>query len=215
MAPGRCKAIRMAQGEASFWNRLVSALAPGWSAVVDDGVVQGVTSLSSVDTFIYVLDTHTGWVGVAGIVHEIAQKVALETRASAELMSKAGGSAIELIASMSDRGAVAGDDATRQATFAGLVALATTKTIDAVMERQGHLRGHFLYLVHTPKVGLRIGRPAFRTYGRVGVMPIEEVLRTAADVTRLDLGPDGGSVNREIKAAGGLKLCSQLDLLVG
>ncbi len=204
----------MSTGEAALWNRIAESLAPGWSTVVDDGVLTGATPLSAVNTFIYVLDSCSGWVGVAGLSGQVAMDVVRETRMMPELMNQAGGSAIELIATMHDRGAVAGDSLTRQAVVAGLVALATTRTVDVVIDRQGNLAGHFLYIVHTPMHGQRIGRPVFRRYDRLGVMPTEVVLKTAADVTSFDLGPSGGQVGSDMKAAGGLRLCPQLDALL-
>lgn len=199
--------------EADFWSHVVSAMAPGWRAAVDPSVLSGQTSLSEIDTFIYGMCTSTGWVAVAGMSHEQASVLVQQVRSDPAREQGVSRTAINAIAGMGSMGGAAGDPGTSMAARAAMAAMATTRTLDLVMQRQGNLIGHFVYLVYTPRAGAMFGRPSFINHGEKTILSLKKLFEVAAMTIGRDLHTPGASVGEQIRAAGGLKLCKELELL--
>jgi len=200
--------------EADFWSALATnTMAPGWRAAVDPSVLNGETSLSAVDAFSYGMCTSTGWVAVAGMSHEQAQLLVDQVRSQPDRSHEVSAEAINAIVYVAAKGGAAGDPDTRTAAKAAMAAMATTRTLDQVLARQGKLIGHFVYLVYTPRAGARFGRPCFIRHEDKKILTVHKLFEVAAMTIRTDLYAPGSRVGAQIRAAGGLKLCKELEQL--
>lgn len=58
----------MKSNESKFWEQIAAQNNPGWKMAIGPGLESGAASLSGCDTFLYIVDTKTGWTS-AGATH--------------------------------------------------------------------------------------------------------------------------------------------------
>lgn len=154
------------KNETKFWNDIASSANPGWVIRVDPRIGSGTTSLAGNDTFIYIVDVASGWVGGGAIrssdVPEIntwSQTVLAAAKNIAPLVATSTADlAGNAIAECGEAWAEAKSTAVTVAISMTVSALLETQTfaLAAPANRQrceADMAGHWIYLAYRTKAG--------------------------------------------------------------
>lgn len=207
------KRPRPGQREADFWASVVEMSAPGWMATVDPDIGPSI-GLSSLETFIYAVDTRTGWVNAAGFTAAQAAEVVEKVRAVSQDGQDLVNTAITQITELAQQCADLASTDSKLAVLAALGAMSFTQTMQMVLNHQGNLKGSFIYLVYTPSRGEPFGRPLFAMPDDPGVIKLDVLFELIGERMRSDILVPGTSMHARIQDCGPLRVCEALQAII-
>lgn len=151
------------KNERQFWENVFAASNPDWKTAL--GTEMPLGQVSDCETFLYIVDTKTGWITGAATTAECF----LNLKNTLPDVSRKTGLSLGDISSVAAQQAVkaaiekapSNSPSALRAINGVAYALVGTQTFDAVRRVTGGLKGHWAYLVYTMRDGSLMGRPAY------------------------------------------------------
>lgn len=200
----------MKSNESKFWEQIAAQGNPGWKMAIGPSMEAGEISLSGCDTYLYVVDTKTGWTSAGATQGECLHRakrtypevMKLTQMTAAALASAAAG----MIIHAARTGAAPDSEESIRAINGVAYALVDTKTFDVVQQRTGGVAGHWIYLVYTLRNGDLIGRPMYAMDVTTKFLDPGKLNDIVQQVIAADTGNPASVVGSQLASAGGAVL---------
>ncbi len=191
--------------EKKFWADIIGSMSPGWDVAVT-ALGSDTPHVSKQTTFIYVIDTHSGWVAAGSMAPEHFKKIHDDLRKDLEYQNAVKSSAAPIILKNSQSHPDKSSQAHMECVLAASCALTLTATYDRVAPTG--LSGHWLYIVYKLKSGNSMGRPVYFNNvnnASVGFCDSDVLESVIMSALKNDLqGPS--QVNNQVNSGGGALL---------
>jgi hypothetical protein len=198
--------------EALMWLKQFHHANPGWSVALGRDLQLGAGNLAT-DSYVYVVDTSTGWITAAALAQAELKRIAAYADANADVRQQALSACGSAIVDAGSRN-VSHDSADAQACLClAVCALAQTQVWEIIKQRSsGSLAGHWIYATYRLREGAGIiGRPGFVRRPKPGLIPPENLRRVIASMIAQDVGSPASAVGRDLAAGGGAVLSTLFD----
>lgn len=198
--------------ETRMWLEQMRLANPGWKVRLGRNVQPGEGALSF-DCYLYMVDTSTGWVACATLSQAEMRRLEVRSEADAYVWQHCVDACASAISDAGSEDAAPESPSAEACAALTVCALAQTQTWRLVQEKTGgSLAGHWIYVVYKLQArGQLLGRPAFVSRPRPGLLPIEDLRGMVRTMVEADIGNPASKVGREISASGGALLCEWLD----
>lgn len=190
--------------ELAFKQKLLSAIHPGW--IVSIAPENSAGKISDFETFFYVFDARTAWVGAGAINHDgfMAVRKWVVQKGREKFLSIGGNCSL----AASENMATADSPLIVEALHGVGHYFAATHTCDQVFKAQGNAKGHWVCVVYTLASGNRLARPVFMAGGgqntpKNALMSNEVLLSLVKMVIEQDVANTRSSVGSQIAKDGG------------
>lgn len=194
----------MHKNEKSFFENLLNTSSKGWSVAIQDHLQPGNMNLSSLNAYLYAVDTSNAWL-CAGAMTGSQFDIAAQSIASAGLTPQsvkdhAGNYIAQLSASQNNQAGVT----IEQALSMLAAAMTTTQTFNIVKNAGQDFSGHWVYMIYRAKDLSIVGRPLHFKTQAPGLVDHDQLLGVVKSVVHNDLyATQMTNVGREVTLGGG------------
>lgn len=203
--------IPSTSNEREFWESMVEATSPGWTAYTIDDETGDAPRISGREVIIYAIDTRSGRIYSAGLTLSEAERI-LRSASNPHASEGAPSIAIQTIRDIADAPEVVDPYKVKLAILASWLAIGITSLVGLVREQFGDIKGHYFYMVYSMRDGGIMGRSTFVGWEGAGTIPLNRVFDFAAETIQTDLEANG-HVGSTVRKGGGLILCETLQKL--
>jgi hypothetical protein len=192
--------------EKSFWQDVLSSTSPDWTIKLSNTVDldQG---LSGLTTYIYAIDTSTGWIA-SGAMRPQDLATAFKKASASELnKTEIADTAGQAVLQAGRDAASADSEATRQSVLAAAHAITLTQTYQTALPTG--LDGHWIFMVYRGADQSSLTRPVFTRQRIQGMLPPESLRQIVRQVAQTDTTNRNGQVYQIIQKIGGVLLDEQ------
>ncbi|MBK8072910.1 MAG: hypothetical protein IPK34_13245 [Ramlibacter sp.] len=198
--------------ETRMWLEQMRLANPGWRVQLGRNAQPGEGAFAF-DCYLYMVDTSTGWIACATMSQAEMRRLQVRAGADATIWAYCVNACASAIVQAGASDAPPESPDAEVCTALAVCSLAQTRTWQLVQEQAGgSLAGHWIYAVYKLQShGQYLGRPAFVSKPRPGLMEPEDLRSIVRSIVASDLGNPASNVGREVARSGGAVLCDWCD----